>query len=115
MGEPAFRPMEVDEFLRWKGEGDTRYQPRDGVPVAMAPPGPAHGALCANLVMRLGAAVEGRAPCAVFVEAGLRSPMRSRTYHQAEIAVSCTRQKLGGWVTDLLREGDAVLRLDNIP
>jgi Uma2 family endonuclease len=172
MAEPALRPMEIAEFLRWDGEGDTRYQLRDGVPVAMAPPSAAHSRLCGNLSVDLGVALKRRPPCGVFVEAGLLSPTRSRTYHQADIAVSCAEQRLGEgvvadpivvvevlspttgnddrrsklfdyrampsvrevvlidsqsvycevhrrqadgrWVADLLRDGDAVLRLDSI-
>lgn len=94
MGEPAFRPMEIEEFLRWEGEGDTRYQLRDGVPVAMAPPAPAHRVLAGNLAGQLYAALANRAGCAVQLEAGLLSPTRARTFHQADIAVSCTPPKI---------------------
>jgi Uma2 family endonuclease len=87
--------MEVEEFLRWEGERDTRYQLRDGVPVAMAPPSPAHSKLCGNLAAEIGAAAKKRRPCGLFVEAGLLSPTRSRTYHQADLVVSCAIQTAG--------------------
>lgn len=172
MGEPAFRPMEVGEFLSWEGGGDTRYQLRDGVPVAMAPPSTAHGILCAHITAALVAALAKRPPCEAISEAGVLSPTRARTYHQADIAVTCAPQKSGEsivgapllvvevlspstvdddrrtklpdyraiesvqevvlidsrfvycevhrrqpdsrWVTDLLRDRDAVLRLDSV-
>jgi Uma2 family endonuclease len=95
MAGAAVRTMEIAEFLRWDGEGDTRYQLRDGVPVAMAPPSPAHGMLCSRLAAGLVAAADKRPPCAAVAEAGLLSPTRARTYHQADIAVSCAQQKAG--------------------
>lgn len=87
--------MEIAEFLRWSGDGDTRYQLRDGVPVAMAPPSAAHSRLCGNFAGELSLALKRRPPCGVFVEAGLLSPTRSRTYHQADIAVSCVDHSPG--------------------
>jgi Uma2 family endonuclease len=93
MGEPAFRSMEIEEFLRWEGEGDTRYQLRDGVPVAMAPPGTAHRVLLMNLGGRLLSALAVSRPgCTVQTEAGIPSPSGARNFHQADLAVSCTPQ-----------------------
>jgi Uma2 family endonuclease len=100
MGEPAFRPMEIEAFLQWEGDRDTRYQLRDGVPVAMAPPWPPHSRLSGNLAIRIGNAAEKRPACGLHVEVGLVSPLRNRTYHQADIAVSCAPQPTTGVVAD---------------
>lgn len=95
MAEAALKPMTVEEFLSWPGDGDTRYQLRDGRPVAMAPPGAAHRVLVGNLVADVGGGLRGRAPCTVQVEVGIRSPSNARSFHQADIAVTCEAVQAG--------------------
>jgi Uma2 family endonuclease len=89
MADAAQRRMSVEEFLAWEGGGDTRYQLRDGVAVAMAPPAPAHGALVANLVAQISNALRNRPSCVVQTEVGVRSPSNVRSFHQVDIGVSC--------------------------
>jgi len=89
MADPAQRRMSVEEFFDWDGGGNIRHQLRDGVPVAMAPPAPAHAALVSNLVIELGGALRDRPNCSVQTEVGVRSATNSRSYHQVDIGVSC--------------------------
>ena len=59
MADLAQRRMEVEEFLDWSGEGETRYQLRDGIPVAMAPGSLHHGRLISHLNTAIAAALRG--------------------------------------------------------
>jgi Uma2 family endonuclease len=90
MGEPPSLPMEIDEFLRWDGEGDTRYQLRDGIPVAKRLETVAHGSLWAMLAARLGQFLDRKAGWGVLIPAGLVSRTRPRTFHEADIALTAT-------------------------
>jgi len=81
--------MTIDEFLEWDDGTDTRYELWGGVIVAMAPPMPMHGRLASRLIRRLGAALDGRAPCDVYTEAGIVRPDRNDTLYVADIVVSC--------------------------
>ena len=63
MAEPAIRHMTFEEFLRWDGGTDMRYELIDGFPVAMAPPVEAHRILAVRLVSWIDAALAGRRPC----------------------------------------------------
>ena len=49
MGERALRRMTVEEFLRWEGEPDVRYELIDGRPVAMNPPRGFHRTIAINV------------------------------------------------------------------
>jgi Uma2 family endonuclease len=100
MADAAQRRMSVEEFLAWPGEGDTRYQLRDGVPVAMAPPSPAHSILAGNLVGEIFPKLRHRPPCTVRSEAGIRSPSNVRSFHHADVVVSCTPVSLGQQETE---------------
>jgi Uma2 family endonuclease len=53
----------------------------------MAPPSPRHSAITGRLARLIGNAL--KAPCEVFVEAGIVTPARADTYLQADLAVSC--------------------------
>jgi Uma2 family endonuclease len=86
--------MEVDEFLAWEGEPETRHELRDGVPVAMAPPTLAHAALAASFVAALHGGLKSRPVCMVYAEAGIRSRLSARSYFVADVAVSCAEPNL---------------------
>jgi len=90
MSELAVKRMTVAEFLRWEDGTDTRYELRDGLVVAVAPPAPPHGLLAAQLCIRIGAALQSRRPCMVQVEAGIARPGRDDTCYVADLAVTCT-------------------------
>ena len=89
MSEAAVKRMTVSEFLRWEDGTDTRYELRDGMVVAMAPPVPAHGLLVARLCARMEGALQSRRPCMVQVEAGIARPDRHDTCYVADLAVTC--------------------------
>ncbi len=90
MSELAIRRMTLAEFLRWEDGTDTRYELLAGVPVAMAPPAPAHGFLAARLCARIEGALRSRRPCMAQVEAGIARPDRDDTCYVADLAVTCT-------------------------
>jgi Uma2 family endonuclease len=89
MSERAMRRMTLEEFLRWDDGTDTRYELIGGFPVAMAPPGRAHGILCARLGGMIDAALRSRRPCAAQIEAGVARVDRDDSVCIADIAVSC--------------------------
>lgn len=87
MAEQALKLMTVDEFLAWDDETDTRYELADGVIRAMAPPAGPHGAIAANTIALIHAALRARRPCRPEVEVGLR--ISDHVMWQADIAVTC--------------------------
>ena len=95
MSEAAIKRMTLTEFLRWEDGTDTRYELVSGVPVAMAPPAPAHGFLAARLCAGIEAALRSRRPCMVQVEAGIAWPDRSDTCYIADLAVTCAPPERG--------------------
>jgi Uma2 family endonuclease len=95
MADPAQRRMTVEEFLAWDGEGDTRYQLQDGVPVALAPPAEAHSIMAGTLAGLIHPLVSKRPPCTVRSEAGRPSPSSSRSFHQGDIVVTCSPAQRG--------------------
>jgi Uma2 family endonuclease len=90
LSEAAVKRMTVSEFLRWEDGTDTRYELRDGVVVAMAPPATAHGFLAARVCARIGGVLQSRRPCMVQVEASTALPERDDTCYVADLAVTCT-------------------------
>jgi Uma2 family endonuclease len=48
MAESAIRSMTAEAFLAFEGEGDLRYEPVQGVVVAMAPAADPHGTIAGN-------------------------------------------------------------------
>lgn len=62
MAGPAQRRMTVAEFLTWDSPGDVRYQLLDGMPMAMAPPAEAHGAMVINFGRHLANCLDRRPP-----------------------------------------------------
>jgi Uma2 family endonuclease len=89
MSEAVVKRMTVSEFLRWEDGTDTRYELRDGMVVAMAPPAPALGFLAARLCARIEGALRSRRPCMVQVEAGIARPDGDDTCYVADLAVTC--------------------------
>lgn len=77
ISETAIKCITVSEFLRGEVGTDTRYELRDGIVVAMAPPATAHGFLTARLCARIEGALQSRPPCMVQVEAGVALPDRN--------------------------------------
>ena len=88
MASNAPRRVDVDEFLAFEGEGDTRYQLVRGVITAMAPARLAHGRMAARLARLLGNQL--RSPCEAITEAGVKPAHRDDTYWQADLVVSCS-------------------------
>lgn len=85
--QPADLRMTLAEFLDWDDGTDTRYELIDGHVLAMAPPSPRHSVMAGQLARIIGNAL--KAPCHVFVEAGIVTPDRPDSYLQADLAVSC--------------------------
>jgi Uma2 family endonuclease len=95
MSEAAIRRMTLDEFLRWEDGTDTRYELIAGVPVAMAPPGTAHGELAARLARHLENALTSKRPCRASIEAGVIHPERADSFFVADVAVTCGPREPG--------------------
>jgi Uma2 family endonuclease len=90
--------MTVGEFLQWDAPGGYLWQLVDGVPVAMAPPVPLHGAI-QNEAGRLIAnhLVEGGSPCNVITTPGVIPPLQSdRNYMVPDLAVTCSAADMAG-------------------
>ncbi len=101
MPDTAPRRMTVEEFLDWDDGTDRRYELIDGVPVAMAPPRPVHGALVGTLAGHLFVSLQTRPSCGVRIGAGVRSRLRGSTWLEADLAVSCSPASADGTeVTD---------------
>jgi Uma2 family endonuclease len=95
MAEPARTRMTVEAFLRWNSGDDRRYELIRGEIVAMAPPSQAHGVLASRLGRRLSEALDGRPPCRVVSEAGLRVAGSDYDYYAADLAVTCAPHRRG--------------------
>ena len=95
MGEPAIRPMTLEEFLRWEDGTDTRYELIDGSPLARAPPARAHGMLCARLAGMIDAGLRSRRPCSAQSEAGIARSDREDTCYIADLVVTCQPHERG--------------------
>ena len=89
MADPAIKPMTLDEFLRWDGGTDTRYELIGGFPVAMAPPLEGHRILAMRLATRIDAALASRRPCNAQTEAGVIHPDRADMFFVADVGVTC--------------------------
>ncbi len=81
--------MTVDAILTWDDGTDTRYELVDGIPRAMASPNETHSVIVAGLVRLIGNHLEGRPPCRVGTDAGIRLPHRLDRFYQADLAVTC--------------------------
>src|SRR4051794_18805426 len=98
MADPAGKLTTVEEFLRFDGLTDRRYQLFGGQIVMMAPPGRTHGVLA----MRLGRALGNRLapPCEPQGEAGILLPWTSQSFYVADLAVTCAPPGPEQWCPD---------------
>jgi Uma2 family endonuclease len=93
---PARARITVDEFLRFDGDPETRYELVDGEIVAMAPPRDAHGTIAGNCWGEIDRRLEDRPPCRAVVEAGIR--IDEHSYFQADVAATCAAPRGTHWV-----------------
>jgi Uma2 family endonuclease len=87
MGERALQRMTVEEFLRWEGEPDVRYELIDGRPVAMNPPRGFHRTIAINVGGLLWSRLRERRVCRAESEAGIE--LQDGNYYVADLAVTC--------------------------
>ncbi|MCS6780423.1 MAG: Uma2 family endonuclease [Geminicoccaceae bacterium] len=83
----AKRPVTVEEFLAFEGEGDTRYELVDGVIVAMAAPSEAHGTIVGNVWGAIDAGLRDRPPYRAVVGGGVA--IDERNWLQPDLVVTC--------------------------
>jgi Uma2 family endonuclease len=84
--------MTLEEFLAWDAPGPGRWQLIDGVPMAMAPAGRAHGliqaTIAALLVNHLNAT---NSPCVALTNPGIVPAFQaSRNFFIPDVAVTCS-------------------------
>jgi Uma2 family endonuclease len=86
--------MTVAEFLAWNAPGGDRWELVDGMPRAMAPSAPRHGAIQAEVARLIGNHLaESRPACRVITEAGIQPKVRSDlNVRVPDLAVTCA-----GW------------------
>jgi Uma2 family endonuclease len=93
---PGF--MNVSEFLRWDSPEGYHWQLVDGVPVAMAPPVPLHGAIqneTGSLIRNH--LVERGSPCNVIATPGVIPRFQSdRNFMIPDLAVTCSSADMAG-------------------
>jgi Uma2 family endonuclease len=96
----AARPLKTtaDEFLAFEGEGDTRYELRDGDVVAMAPPSDPHGTIVGNAAVEIDCRLEAHPTCRPVVEAGIR--LDEHSHYKADVAATCAEQEGASYVHD---------------
>jgi Uma2 family endonuclease len=88
MAETARRRMTVEEFLRFEGEPDVRYELIDGHPVAMNPPMGRHRIIAVNVGGLIWSRLRRRGPCRAESEAGI--DLGDGNYYVADLAVTCS-------------------------
>lgn len=90
--------MTVGEFLEWDSPAPYLWQLVDGVPVAMAPPAPLHGAIQSETVRLIGNyLVERGSPCSVITTPGVIPRLQSeRNFRVPDIAVTCSSTDMTG-------------------
>jgi Uma2 family endonuclease len=89
MGEAAPQArMTVEEFLRWDGEPDVRYELIDGIPVAMNPPWSFHRTIVVTIAGDIRERLRRRRPWRVEAEAGIW--ISDDDYWVADLAVTCS-------------------------
>jgi Uma2 family endonuclease len=83
--------MKAVEFLAWNAPGGDRWELVDGVPRAMAPSSPRHGAIQAEAARLIGNRLAGLRPaCRVITEAGIQPKVRSDlNVRVPDLAVTC--------------------------
>ncbi len=84
--------MSLDEFLAWDAPAGSRWQLVDGVPLAMAPASPIHGAIQSELVGLFRAHLLSRnSPCLTVSNPGVRlGKEASINYRIPDLAVTCS-------------------------
>jgi Uma2 family endonuclease len=90
--------MTVDEFLKWDSPGGYLGQLIDGVPVAMSPPAPVHGAIQNEIGRLLGNHLVDRgSPCTVITTPGVIPRFQpDRNFMVPDLAVTCSRTDVTG-------------------
>jgi Uma2 family endonuclease len=90
--------MTVGEFLNWDSPGEYLWQLIDGVPVAMSPPAPLHGAIQSETVRLIGNHLVARAsPCSVITTPGVIPRFQSdRNFMVPDLAVTCSSTDMTG-------------------
>jgi Uma2 family endonuclease len=91
-------PMTVSEFLRWDAPEGYLWQLVDGVPVAMAPPAPLHGAIQSETGRLIGNhLVESGSLCRAITTPGVIPPFLSdQNFMVPDLAVTCSASDLAG-------------------
>jgi Uma2 family endonuclease len=99
MADPA-RPLKMtaNEFLAFEGDGDTRYELRDGTVVAMAPPSDPHGTIVGNAAVEIDRRLEAHPTCRPVVEAGIR--LDEHSHYKADVAATCAEQEGASYAHD---------------
>ena len=89
--EPAYKLLNVEEFLDACPDDGRHYQLIDGVIVAMAPPAIAHQIIAGNLTGEIYAAMRANKPtCTVRSQAGIAPQgLFGRNYFETDITVTC--------------------------
>ena len=88
--------MMLDDFLNWDSPEPYRWQLIDGVPLAMAPPAPLHGAIQREIggLIR-NHLVERSSTCRVIMTPGVLPRFRSdRNFMVPDLAVTCSPSDL---------------------
>lgn len=98
MADAAEKLVTVEEFLRFDGESDRRYELFGGAIIMMSPPARLHGMMVSRLVRALGNRLSP--PCEPQTEAGIRLPWSRLDYFQADLAVSCSQPSPDQWCPD---------------
>ena len=84
--------MTLEEFLAWDAPGPGRWQLIDGLPVAMAPAGRAHGRLQTVIARLIDSHLEDRdTPCVALTNPGIVPAFQaSRNFFIPDAAVTCS-------------------------
>jgi len=90
--------MTVGEFLTWNSPSGYLWQLVDGVPVAMAPPAPLHGAIQTKVASLIrNHLVERGSKCSAITTPGIIPPFQSdRNYMVPDLAVTCSAADMAG-------------------
>ena len=90
--------MTTEEFLRWDSPGGCLWQLIDGLPVAMSPPSPRHGAIQSEAARLIGNhLLERGSPCVVITTPGVVPRFQSdRNFMIPDLAVTCSAADIAG-------------------
>lgn len=81
------RPVTVEEFLAFEGEGDTRYELVGGEIVAMAAPSETHGTITGNVWGVIDAGLRDRPPCRAVIGGGVA--IDEQNWVQPDVVATC--------------------------